>query len=163
MFYRAGRVCVAWFESGEAQALRQCMAELATLLSDDVDRADPAMRRLFPDVYPDDPVQAAEIRALIEDDLKKAKVRQVTAVLGDLVRSGGQVRLEDENAEVWLRALTDARLAVGTRIDIRDDTDLQGEIDEAVLRDPTSTRVRQLTFYAYLTLLQESLLGALTA
>jgi len=62
---------------------------------------------------------------------------------------------------MWLRALTDVRLALGLRLSITDDTDLETEIDNAVLHDPTSTRVGQLSVYAYLTYLQESLVGAL--
>jgi len=50
---------------------------------------------------------------------------------------------------------------MGVRLEIRAETDLQDELDEAVLRDPTSTRVFQLSVYAYLGYLQESLLNAL--
>jgi len=62
---------------------------------------------------------------------------------------------------MWLRALTDVRLALGLRLGITDDTDLEEELDAAVLHDPTSPRVGQLSVYAYLTYLQESLVGAL--
>ena len=48
-----------------------------------------------------------------------------------------------------------------TRLDIQGDTDLGDELDDAVLHDPTSTRVFQLSVYAYLGYLQESLLNAL--
>jgi hypothetical protein len=39
--------------------LHQCAGELVALLSDP---DDPAVERLFPDVYPDDAEQAAEFR-----------------------------------------------------------------------------------------------------
>jgi hypothetical protein len=71
------------------------------------------------------------------------------------------VRLDGEEAEAWLRAINDARLAMGTRLDIQGDTDLGDELDEAVVRDPASSRVFQLSVYAYLGYLQESLLNAL--
>ena len=83
------------------------------------------------------------------------------ACLDGLPVGGGEVRLDDEQSEGWLRALTDARLALGLRLNITDETDLEVEIDEAVLRDPTSARVGHLSVYAYLTYLQESLVGAL--
>jgi Domain of unknown function (DUF2017) len=83
-------------------------------------------------------------------------------VLTDLLESGGEVRLDEDKADLWLRALTDVRLALGTRLGIEDDTDIGAEIDEAVLRDPMSPTVVQLTVYAYLTYLQESLVEALT-
>ena len=54
-FRRSGDVCVARFSAEEAQVLRQCAAELAALLSDNPDPDDPAIERLFPDVYPEDP------------------------------------------------------------------------------------------------------------
>jgi len=73
----------------------------------------------------------------------------------------GEVRLDAETAEAWLRAINDARLAMGTRLDIRADTDLGEELDDAAVHDPASSRVFQLSVYAYLGYLQESLLNAL--
>jgi hypothetical protein len=153
---------VARFTSQEAQVLRQCMAELAVLLSDRPDPDDPAVERLFPDVYPEDLAQAAEFRRFTEADLKSAKLGQAKTVLSDLLEGGGEVRLDDSAADLWLRALTDVRLTLGTRLGVEDSTDIHAELDEAVGRDPTSPRVGQLSVYAYLSLLQESLVGALT-
>jgi hypothetical protein len=163
MFRRAGSTCVAKFTPQEAQVLRQCMAELATLLSDHPDPDDPAVERLFPDVYPEDPAEAAEFRRFTEADLKAAKLDQAKTVLSDLLEAGGEVRLAEDEADLWLRALTDVRLALGTRLGVSDDTDIEAELDEAVGRDPTSPRVGQLSVYAYLSFLQESLVGALIA
>ena len=145
----------------EAQVLRQCVAELAALLSENPDPDDPAIERLFPDIYPEDPDAAADLRSLTEDDLKQAKLDQAKTVLENLLEAGGEVRLAEEEADVWLRALTDVRLALGTRLGITDDSDIESELDEAVARNPTSPRVGQLSVYAYLTYLQESLVGAL--
>ena len=69
---------------------------------------------------------------------------------------GGEVALDEEQAEAWLRALTDVRLALGLRLASTTTTDIEEELDEAVLQDPTSARVGQLSVYAYLTYLQES-------
>ena len=71
------------------------------------------------------------------------------------------MRLDEEAAEAWLRALNDARLALGIRLDITRRHRPGEELDDAVLRDPTSPRVFQLSVYAYLGYLQESLLDAL--
>jgi len=162
MFRRSGKVCVARFSPQEAQILRQCVAELAALLSEGLDRADPAVERLFPDVYPTDASETAEFRRFTEADLKSAKLDQAKTVLSDLLESGGEVRLDEQAADVWLRALTDVRLALGTRLGISDDTDIEEELDEAVLKDPTSPRVGQISVYAYLSFLQESLVDAIT-
>jgi hypothetical protein len=161
MFRRSDTVCVARFTRQEAQVLRQCVAELATILSNHPDPDDPAIERLFPDVYPEDPEAADEFRRLTEEDLKAAKLDQAKTVLSDLLEAGGEVRLDEAAADRWLRALTDVRLTLGTRLGVEDDTDIESELDEAVLRDPTSPRVSQLSVYAYLTFLQESLVGAL--
>ncbi|HEX6499924.1 MAG TPA: DUF2017 domain-containing protein [Micromonosporaceae bacterium] len=162
MFRRDGGYCVARFSADETRVLRQVASEVIALLTDGYDRDDPVVGRLFPDVYRDDPVDSAEFRRYTEGDLKTAKIDQAGAVLAALPSSGGtEVRLDAEAAEAWLRALNDVRLALGIRLDVRDDTDLEQEIDDAVLRDPTSARVGQLSLYAYLGYLQESLLDAL--
>jgi hypothetical protein len=161
MFRRAGGECVARFSPQEAQVLRQCVAELAELISNDPDPDDPAVERLFPDVYPEDPEEQDEFRRFTEADLKAAKLDQAKTVLSDLVDNGGEVRLPEEQADLWLRALTDIRLTLGTRLGVQDDTDILAELDSAVGRNPTSPRVGQLTVYAFLTNLQESLVSAL--
>jgi hypothetical protein len=162
MFVRDGTVCVARFGPGEAAVLNEVMLEVITLLSEGFDRADPVVERLFPDIYPDDPAVSAELRRYTEDDLRSAKLEQAALLLDALPAEGGDVVLDEEQAETWLRALTDVRLALGLRLSISDDTDLEDELDEAVLHDPTSPRVGQLSVYAYLTYLQESLVGALS-
>jgi Domain of unknown function (DUF2017) len=161
MFRRTGGECVARFTPQEAQVLRQCVAELAALLADHPDPDDPAVERLFPDVYPEDPAEAAEFRRFTEADLKAGKLDTAKTVLSDLLESGGEIRLAEGQADVWLRALNDVRLALGTRLGVEDETDIEAELDAAVGRNPTSPRVGQLSVYAYLTYLQESLVGAL--
>jgi hypothetical protein len=136
---------------------------MSALLGDAPDRDDPAVERLFPDVYPEDPIEAAEFRRYTEPDLHSAKLEQARVVLDSIVPSGGEVRLDEETADMWLRALTDVRLILGTRLGVQDETDIQAELDEAVGRDPSSPRVDQLSVYAYLSFLQESLVGALSA
>lgn len=163
MFRRRGDVCVARFEPDEVRVLRKVVGEVIALISDGYDRRDPVVARLFPDAYPDSVADSVEYRRYTEDDLKTGKIDQAGAVLATLPESsGGEVRLDSEAAEAWLRALNDARLAMGVRLNITADTDLGAELDDAVLRDPTSPRVFQLSVYAYLGYLQESLLRAMT-
>ena len=152
---------MAKLDAVESEVLRDVLSQVMELVADDLDRADPVVARLFPDLYPDDREASGDLHRYTDDDLKAAKLEQAGEVLGALPRGGGTVKLDDEQATTWLRALTDARLALGTRIDVRDDTDLEAEIDDAVLADPTSPRVQQLSVYAFLTLLQASLVEAL--
>lgn len=162
MFRRNGRQCVATFAIDEVRVLRKVAGEVVGLMIDGYDRSDPVVGRLFPDIYPDSPEDSAEFRRYTEGDLKTGKIDQAGAILAALPDDGpGEVRLDAETAEAWLRAINDARLAMGTRLDIRADTDLAEELDDAVLHDPASSRVFQLSVYAYLGYLQESLLNAL--
>jgi hypothetical protein len=163
MFRREGPLCTARFSAEEVKVLRQVAGEVVALLTDGFDRDDPVVERLFPDVYPDDPVATTDMRQFTEGELKTSKIDQAGAILAVLPSSGGTtVTLDEESAEAWLRALNDVRLALGTRLAVRDDTDLEEELDDAVLHDPTSQRVGQLSLYAYLGYLQESLLEAVT-
>ena len=162
MFRRKGRHCVATFAVDEVRVLRKVAAEVVGLLTDGFDHGDPVVERLFPDIYPEDADGSAEFRRYTEGELKTAKIDQAGAVLAAVpAGSGGEVRLDAEAAEAWLRALNDARLAMGVRLGITGDSDIGEELDDAVLRDPASTRVFQLSVYAYLGYLQESLLNAL--
>ena len=153
---------MATFAIDEVRVLRKVANEVVGLLMDGFDHTDPVVDRLFPDIYPDRPDDSAEFRLYTEGDLKTGKIDQAGAILAALPDDGpGEVSLDGEEAEAWLRAINDARLAMGTRLDIQGDTDLGDELDEAVVLDPASSRVFQLSVYAYLGYLQESLLNAL--
>ncbi|MEV4754624.1 DUF2017 domain-containing protein [Micromonospora sp. NPDC049559] len=162
MFRRSGEHCVATLAADEVRVLRKVASEVVGLLTEGFDHTDPVVGRLFPDVYPENPADSAEYRRYTEGDLKTAKIDQAGAILAALPDTpGGEIRLDAEAAEAWLRALNDARLAMGVRLEVRDDTDLGEELDEAMRADPDSSRVFQLSVYAYLGYLQESLLNAL--
>lgn len=162
MFRRQGGRYVAAFAVDEVRVLRKVASEVVGLLTDGFDHTDPVVGRLFPEVYPDDAANSAEFRRYTEGDLKTAKIDQAAAILATLPdKAGGEVCLDAEAAEAWLRALNDARLAMGVRLEIKDGMDLGEELDEAVLADPNSTRVFQISVYAYLGYLQESLLNSL--
>lgn len=162
MFRRKGRHCVATFAVDEVRVLRKVAGEVVALLTDGMDHGDPVVSRLFPDIYPDRPDDSREFRQYTESDLKTGKIDQAGAILAALPDEGeGEVRLDGEAAEAWLRAINDARLAMGTRLGITAETDLSEELDEALLTDPGSSRVFQLSVYAYLGYLQESLLNSL--
>jgi hypothetical protein len=162
MFRRKGSQCVATFAVDEVRVLRKVAGEVVALLTEGMDHGDPVVSRLFPEIYPDRPDESQEFRLYTEGDLKTGKIDQAGAILAALPDEGeGEVRLDGEAAEAWLRAINDARLAMGTRLDINAETDLSDELDEAILVDPSSSRVFQLSVYAYLGYLQESLLNAL--
>lgn len=134
---------------------------------------DPALARLFPDGYRDDPEASAELRGLIQDDLRATKLANIGTVLGSLSTvatsstssisstSDRTIQLDEEQAEAWMLALNDARLVLGTRLDLQDDTDILAEFDAAIGRDPAGPTVFAISMYQFLSLLQDSLVGAL--
>ncbi len=92
--------------------------------------ADPALLRLLPDAYPDDPEVAAEFRRFTEQSLRKAKVAAAQVVVATLTETvEGDIEPEDaetmidfelnpDQARAWMRCLTDLRLTLAARLDV---------------------------------------------
>lgn len=113
------------FSPSELELMRTLLAQYEELVQ--VDSDDPALERLFPIAYRDDPDAAAEFRQYTRSgliDTKTAKAGAVAAAL--LVGTGddnGTIELTDDEAERWLPVLTDLRLVVAERLGIRNDDD----------------------------------------
>ena len=120
---------------------------------------DPAVKRLLPDAYSDDAPAAGEFRRLMDAELRQIKTGALTDVSTAAATAGGQtvvLRLEAEQAERWLQALTDIRLVVGTRLDVTEDpADMWNALE------PEDPRVPLLAVYDWLGWLQESIVRAL--
>jgi hypothetical protein len=117
---------------------------------------DPVLARLLPDAYRDDPEAAGEFRRYTEQDLRSGKVAAAQTVLDTLPAGGGRVRLRPEDAQAWLRALNDVRLAIGTVLGITED--YENEMEAASWADPRSA---YLEVYHWLGYVQDSLVRAL--
>ena len=117
---------------------------------------DPVLARLLPDAYADDAEAAGDFRRFTEQELRNGKAAAARTVLATLPEDGGRVRLSEEEAQVWLRALNDVRLALGVRLSITEDF-------EARLQDldPADPRSAYMWVYDWLTFLQETLVRAL--
>jgi Domain of unknown function (DUF2017) len=118
---------------------------------------DPVLARLLPDAYRDDPEAAGEFRRYTEQDLRSGKVAAAQTVLATLPAKGGQVRLGPEDAQAWLRAINDVRLAIGTLLGITED--YEDELERASWADPRSA---YLEVYHWLGYMQDSLVRALS-
>lgn len=118
---------------------------------------DPIHARLFPDAYTGDAAAAADFRRFTEADLRAAKLANATALLDSLTEGGGSLVLDDEASAAWLGALNDARLALGTALDVDENT-----FDELVTLQFEEARAQRLGVYIWLGELQDSLLSALT-
>lgn len=106
---------------------------------------DPVVARLLPNAY-EDAERAAEFRRLTEADLRQRKLAHIAAV---------RERLDDDPivitdvAQSWLAFLADARLALGTRLDVSEDDQMMPTDDP------------EYNLYLYLGYLQQTLVEAL--
>jgi hypothetical protein len=116
---------------------------------------DPVLARLLPDAYREDSEAAGEFRRFTEQELRSGKVAAAQTVLATLPESGGRVELSEEEAQVWLRALNDVRLALGVRLAITED--FAQRVEDL---DPGDPRSAYLWVYDWLTYLQETLVRA---
>ncbi len=123
---------------------------------------DPILSRLLPDFHrldDDNPSKAdldsaAVLRTLHEPTLLDLKTGVAGVVLATCPMYGGGIRLSLEQADAWLAALNDVRLALGTAIEISDE--MPEELPEDDPRSP------HLAVYHWLTWVQESLVQALS-
>jgi hypothetical protein len=118
---------------------------------------DPVLARLLPDAYRDDAEASGEFRRYTEQGLRSGKIAAARTVLATLPAKGGRVRLSEPEAQAWLRALNDVRLALGVHLEVTDDFDERS--DEIEPDDPRSAYVE---VYHWLAFLQESLVRALS-
>ena len=132
---------------------------LAAIVGIDMDAEfpdDPAMARLFPDAYTDDPEASLDFRRFTQRSLQEAKLAHARTVLQSLSKSGEKVTLGSGDIPSWLGFLNDARLAIGTRIDITEEN--HQELADLPEDDP---RHGMFHVYDWLTYLQESLVQLL--
>ena len=71
------------------------------------------------------------------------------------------MRLDESTARAFVTALTDVRLVLGERLQLRTDEDLDLVEDLAASLDPEDPLVHVLALYDFLTWLQETLATAL--
>jgi hypothetical protein len=151
-----------WTAAGGADAGPQAgspdelVAELGLSRSAEIPE-DPVLARLLPDAYRDDPEASGQFRRYTEQDLRSGKVAAAMTVLETLPAAGGRVRLSQPEAQAWLRALNDVRLALSVRLGVTDDFDEQ--VEEIGADDPRSAYV---WVYQWLAFLQDSLVEALS-
>ncbi|MFL5790216.1 MAG: DUF2017 family protein [Actinomycetota bacterium] len=113
--------------------LRDLLASLAKQLAeliDDPDAADdPGMARLFPPAAVDDPMEALGFEQLMGDAIRAGKRESASIVRA----TAHQKRLTPDETLAWMRCLNDIRLLIGTRLDVREDTDFEAMVDDPLL------------------------------
>lgn len=151
---RDGLELVARFTRVEATVLADLIEQSLQIIEDavasDPDAArDPALARLLPTAYPDDQLSAEAFRSSTQGALVARKAANARVVLDTL--HAGTVRLSPTDVQAWLRALTDLRLIIATRLGIEHDDD-PGQGDEFLAE-----------VYPWLGYLQGSMLEAMEA
>jgi hypothetical protein len=156
-FRRRGDELVARLEPAEARIVALLLDQLEQLLTAEIEdvTGDPVIARLLPPGHRGDPEIAADYREMTESALRSGKADDLATVRASLPPDGGTVRLDPEQATAWLRTSNDLRLALGTRLDIQEDTEPP--------EDLASEEGQQLAVYYWLTGLQGSLVDALAA
>jgi uncharacterized protein DUF2017 len=121
---------------------------------------DPILSRLLPDFHRMEEASAADrdsaaaLRSLHEPELLDLKTGVAGVVLDTCPPTGGRVALSLEQADAWLSALNDVRLALGTTLGVSEEMP-----DDVPDDDP---RAPHLGVYHWLTWMQESLVAALS-
>jgi hypothetical protein len=151
-------------EQGEAAVLTRLCEELTTVLDADgaeSTRPDPVLERLFPRAYLDPTEEQAEAdwQRFVHDDLVEGRRQAVQTVerslAGALTRKGRlELSLDDEQAQAWLAVINDARLALGTRLEVTEDMDLSR-------LDPDDPDTAPYAVYWWLGVLEERLVDVL--
>ncbi|HEY2225051.1 DUF2017 domain-containing protein [Actinomycetospora sp.] len=128
---------------------------------------DPVLARLLPDFHrpdadpgpdaeseaPDGAALAAALRSVREPELIEAKRDAIAMMLSSLPAGGGRVELTAPQADAWLTAVNDVRLALGTALEVSEDMPEQ--------LPPEDPRADHLPVYHWLTWLQDSLVTVL--
>ncbi len=115
---------------------------------------DPALARLFPDAFTDDPEASAEFRRFTERGLREAKFANASLVIAALELGAPTIPRDDVGA--WLGFLNDTRLTLGTRLEISEDNH-----DELAALPGDDPRLGLFHIYDWLTYLQDTLVRVL--
>jgi len=113
----------------EADHLADIIGQFIELVNGTPADPDPALARLTPDAYPDDPDASREFRSLTRGDLLHRRANDASTVRRALATiqpaddpeadfSPVDIAIPDEEIEAWLRTLTAVRLVVAHRLGI---------------------------------------------
>jgi hypothetical protein len=133
---------------GERDILRSLPGQLRVMLTTD----DPALERLFPPAYPDDPVRNEEYDSLVRSELTASRLTSIDVMEATIDAK----HLDEDQMVAWLGALNDLRLVLGTRLEVTEEM-YEEEMSED---DP---RLPGFALYSYLGWLEEQAVEALAA
>ncbi|HVE26054.1 MAG TPA: DUF2017 domain-containing protein [Sporichthya sp.] len=114
---------------------------------------DPALARLLPDAYPDDPEATGEFRRYSESDVLAFKRSNLQTMLSTLGDGAEPVRLDQRQVQSWMYAINDLRLTIGTRLDLE-----EGYGEAMAALPPEDPRLPLFYLYEWLSALQDGLI-----
>ena len=130
---------------------RNVLASLPAQLREALDEGEQTLYRLFPPAYADDDEANAAYAELVGRGLLDGKLR----ALAELERTAHVETLTEDELGAWLGALESLRLALGTQLDITEES--------YVSFDPSDPDAPRLALYHWLSWLQEEVVQALAA
>jgi hypothetical protein len=131
---------------------REILAALPSRLRELLGSDDPAVGRLFPPAYEDDPARQADYENLVRGDLTAQRLRSLE-IMEETLHSD---RLDADQVAAWLGALNDLRLVLGTKLDVDEDMD-PDDVSE------TDEQAPAYALYYYLGWLEEQIVAELAA
>ena len=159
---RRGGAIVLTLVPAEVQILQWVFGDLGSMLAGESD-VDAVTKRLFPRAYldPTEEQSEAQWQDMVHDDLVETRLAAMSDVvqsLDDAVAVSGrdevrEIVLSGELPEHWMTVLNDARLAIGTVLDVTPEWDFTA-------LDPTDPNYELHAVYAWMTELLSALLGA---
>jgi hypothetical protein len=134
----------------ERTILRGLPDQLRNLIENEDPTSDPAMARLYPPAYEDDPIRNLEFERMAGDDLTSQRLASIGAMEGSIDAD----LLSEEQLLSWLGVLNDLRLVLGTRLEITEET----TEEDFAAGDPQAST---FALYGYLTWLVDAIVRAL--
>lgn len=139
-------------DARERDVLRELPEQLRDLLRHEDPSSDPAMARLYPPAYPDDPIQNLEYERMAGDDLTRERLRAIDRMSATVDAE----RLSEDDVLAWLSVLNDLRLVLGTRLEVAEET-------TAADFPPDDPRASAYALYGYLTWLVDTIVRTVPA
>jgi hypothetical protein len=149
-----------WYDVRLTSDMAEAFRGVASDILDELkDTTDPGLRRLFPPAYLEDAPREEEFEVMTRDDLLKRKRNAAEAVVKSIDKGKSKKgtwsgRIDEELAQAWLAVMNDARLIIGTRLDVTEDM----EPEPLPYEDPNAP---QYNLYLVLGALQWALVEAL--
>jgi hypothetical protein len=148
-FRREGDGYAVDLGDGTRRLLVELCRQSRLLLEHEDPSSDPALDRLFPPAYPDDPLADLEFETTLGDAPKRARLAAIETV----ERTAHADHLTEDELLAWIAVVNDLRLILGTRLEVTEDPDDEGP----ALDDPSREAYEVYVFLGIL--LQEMLAG----